>query len=51
VLANILSPLLVGAMFVIEYLVRMRALPDWERAGLLGGVHAFRRHMRAVQPR
>jgi uncharacterized membrane protein len=45
VLANILTPLLVGAMFVIEYLVRMRALPDWERVGLLGGVHAFRRHM------
>jgi uncharacterized membrane protein len=51
VLANILSPLLVGAMFVIEYLVRMRALPDWERVGLLGGVHAFRRHMGAAQQR
>lgn len=51
VLANILSPLLVGAMFVIEYLVRMRALPDWERAGLLGGVQAFRRHMGTAQQR
>lgn len=51
VLANILSPFLVGAMFVIEYMVRMRALPDWERAGILGGIHAFRRHVSATQPR
>jgi uncharacterized membrane protein len=48
-LANILSPLLVGAMFVGEYFVRHRVLPDWERAGIMGGVHAFQRHVGAAQ--
>ena len=43
-LANILTPLLVGAMFVIEYAVRLRVLPNWERVGILGGVRAFSRH-------
>lgn len=43
-LANILSPLLIGAMFVIEYAIRLRALPDWERVGILGGIRAFSRH-------
>ncbi len=45
-LANILSPLLVAAMFAAEYAVRLRALPDWERAGILSGVRAFFRHAR-----
>ena len=44
VLANILSPILVGAMFVVEYMVRLRALPNWEQVGILGGVRAFSRH-------
>jgi uncharacterized membrane protein len=48
-LANILSPVLVGAMFVVEYFVRHRALPGWPRAGLLGGVRAFSRHVGAAQ--
>jgi uncharacterized membrane protein len=43
-LANILSPILVGAMFAVEYFIRHRALPDWERVGILGGVRAFARH-------
>jgi uncharacterized membrane protein len=43
-LANIASPFLIGAMFVIEYAVRLRALPDWERVGILGGIRAFSRH-------
>lgn len=43
-LANILTPLLVGGLFVIEYAVRLRALPNWERVGILGGVRAFTRH-------
>lgn len=43
-LANILTPILVGAVFVIEYAVRNRALPHWERVGILGGVRAFTRH-------
>jgi uncharacterized membrane protein len=43
-LANILTPLLVGAMFVIEYAVRVRVLPRWERVGILASVRAFSRH-------
>ena len=43
-LANILSPFLVGGMFVGEYMVRHRALPHWERIGIMGGVRAFNRH-------
>lgn len=43
-LANILTPFLVGAMFVIEYGVRMRVLPHWERVGILASVRAFSRH-------
>jgi len=43
-LANILTPLLVGAMFVVEYAVRLRVLPNWERVGILRGVRAFSRH-------
>lgn len=44
VLANIASPILVGAMFVVEYVIRHRVLPDWERVGILGGIRAFSRH-------
>lgn len=47
-LANILSPLLVMAMFVVEYVVRHRVLPNWERVGILGGVQAFMRHAQAA---
>lgn len=49
-LANILTPILVGAMFVIEYAVRYRILPNVERVGLMGGIHAFSRHFGAAQP-
>lgn len=48
-LANILSPLLIGAMFVVEYLVRLRVLPHWERTGVLGGIRAFSRHFAAAR--
>lgn len=44
VLANIVSPILTVAMFVVEYGVRHRVLPHWERVGLLGGIRAFSRH-------
>lgn len=53
-LANILSPVLIAAMFGIEYAVRLRALPHWERAGILSGIRAFSRHFaaeRAQAPR
>ncbi len=43
-LANLITPILIAAMFVGEYVVRHRALPDWERVGVLGGIRAFSRH-------
>ena len=46
-LANFGSPLLVGAMFVGEYLVRHRVLPHWERIGVMGSVRACTRHFQA----
>lgn len=49
VLANIASPILVAAMFLVEYAVRHRVLPEWERVGVLGGVRAFSRHFGAAQ--
>ena len=49
-LANILTPILVCAMFGAEYVVRYRVLPQWERIGVLGGIRAFSRHFGAAQP-
>ena len=43
-LANFVTPAAVGSMFAIEYIVRHRVLPQWERVGILGGVRAFSRH-------
>jgi uncharacterized membrane protein len=43
-LVNFLTAPLIAAMFVIEYLVRHRVLPDHERVGILGGMRAFSRH-------
>ena len=45
VLANILTPVLIPALFVVEYGVRRWALPHHESGGILAGVRAFRRHM------
>lgn len=47
-LATLLSPVLVALMFVGEYAVRLRALPNWERIGVLGGIRAFSRHFAAA---
>jgi uncharacterized membrane protein len=48
VLATMLSPALVALMFVVEYGVRLRALPQVERIGILGGIRAFSRHFAAA---
>lgn len=40
--ANLLNLPIVVAMFVIEYRVRMRALPDFKHASFLSGIQAFR---------
>lgn len=49
VLANIASPILVGLMFLVEYAVRHRVLPHWERIGILGSIRAFSRHFGTAQ--
>jgi uncharacterized membrane protein len=49
VLATMLSPVLLGLMFVGEYLVRLRALPHWERTGILGTIRAASRHFAAAR--
>ncbi|GAA4345035.1 ketosynthase [Variovorax defluvii] len=41
VLANLLSPLLVGVLFVGEYLLRYRLHPEFERTRLVDAVRAF----------
>ena len=43
------TPVLVCAMFAVEYVVRYRVFPDWERVSVLGGIQAFSRHF-AAQP-
>jgi uncharacterized membrane protein len=48
-LANFLNPALIVAMFMLEYAVRHRVLPEWERVGVLGGVRAFSRHFQAAR--
>lgn len=42
VFANFLTPLLIAAMFAVEYYVRYRLLPHLPRARLLDAVRAFR---------
>ena len=39
--ANLLTPILVAAMFGAEYLVRVRVLPDFEHIGVLRSVRAI----------
>jgi uncharacterized membrane protein len=46
-LVNFLNAALVGTMFVAEYAIRHRVLPDLERIGVLGGIRAFSRHVAA----
>lgn len=48
-LATIASPVLIATMFVAEYFVRHRVLPDWERVGILGGIRAFARHFQSAR--
>lgn len=52
--ANLVTPLLLVAMFLVEYAIRSWALPGHARVGILGGIRAFSRHVassRAQAPR
>lgn len=48
-LATLLSPVLLGFMFVAEYAVRLRVLPHWERTGIFGAIRAASRHFAAAR--
>ena len=39
--ANFLTAPLIALMFIVEYAVRRRMLPDVEHAGIVAGVQAF----------
>ena len=45
--ANLLTPVTVGLMFVVEYLVRVRALPDREHYSIAQIVQAYRSYERS----
>lgn len=47
-LATVGSPVLVALMFAVEYAVRMRVLPHWQRTGVLAGIRAFSRYFAAT---
>jgi uncharacterized membrane protein len=40
--ANLLTPILVGLMFVVEYLVRVRVLPDRAHFSIAQTIQAYR---------
>ena len=42
VFANLLTPVFVGLMFVVEYLVRVRVLPDREHFSIAATIKAYR---------
>jgi len=44
-LANFVTPVAVVSMFVLEYAVRHRVLPNWHRVGIMRGVRAFSLHL------
>ena len=44
--ANLLTPVIVGLMFVIEYLVRVRVLPDRAHFSISQTIRAYRTHER-----
>lgn len=44
--ANLLTPVLLGAMFVGEYLIRQRALPDRAHFSIAATIHAYREYSR-----
>ena len=44
--ANLLTPVLVGLMFVVEYLVRVRALPDRAHFSIAQTIQAYRAYER-----
>jgi uncharacterized membrane protein len=44
--ANLLTPILVGLMFIVEYLVRVRVLPDRQHFSIRQTIEAYRAYER-----
>ena len=44
-LCNVLTPVLVAAMFLVEYFVRHRVLKDWDHVGFGTAIRVFARHV------
>lgn len=51
VFANLLTPLLLGAMFVGEYLIRLRAIPNRPHVNITETINAYREYSRRQNPR
>jgi len=49
--ANLLTPLLLGAMFAGEQLIRERLMPDRAHFGIAETIHAYREYARHQSPR
>jgi uncharacterized membrane protein len=47
--ANVLTPVLVGALFVAEYIVRIRILPNRPHLSIAGTVQAYQRFRNSVK--
>lgn len=46
VFANLLTPILLGAMFIGEYLIRLRVMPDRDHFGIAKTISAYREYSR-----
>jgi uncharacterized membrane protein len=46
IFANLLTPLLIGAMFAGEYMIRVRVLPDGGQVGIAETIRAYREYSR-----
>ncbi|MBS1207754.1 MAG: transrane protein [Proteobacteria bacterium] len=51
IFANLLTPVLIGAIFVIEYLVRLRALPQRQHISIAQTIRAYREYSQRTTPR
>ena len=51
VFANLLTPLLLGAMFAGEYLIRLRVMPNRAHFSITETIHAYREYSRRHNPR
>ena len=51
VFANLLTPVIIGALFVIEFLIRVRTLPSDRHASIAATIRAYRKYSQRNDPR